>query len=112
MEFIKANDTTYKCQKINTGKNNISLVMEGEEIAGIAESFKKVTSLEVFGDDGKVYGQFEHLDFVSATLYKDETIQVMLHIKTDLEIQIENLEETQAEQDEAIAELYGGNLDE
>lgn len=109
MEYITVNGIEYVCQSVRTGIGNISFVMEGQEISGIKEAFKDVTVLEVLGEDKTAYGTYENLSFDSATVYADDSIRVVMHIKSDEEIRLENLEQSQSEQDEMIAELmFGG----
>ena len=108
MEYIKANGTEYECQSVTTGLDSISFVMAGQEISAIKTSFKDVTALEVSGEDKTVYGTYENLSFESATVYTDDSIRVTMHIKSDTEVRLENLEQSQSEQDEMIAELMFG----
>ena len=110
MEYITVNGTEYECQSVTTGLDSISFVMAGQEISDIKTSFKDVTALEVSGEDKTVYGTYENLSFESATVYTDDSIRVTMHIKSDTEARLENLEQSQEEQDEVIAELIGGGI--
>ena len=51
----------------------------------------------------KFYGAGE-----SATVYEDGRVMVTMHMKSATELRFESLEQTQAEQDEVLAELLGG----
>lgn len=111
MEYITANGTEYKCKSVATGIDCISFIMEGQDISNIEAAFKGVTELTVSGEDRAVYGSYEHLSFESATVYENKSISVTMHIQSDMEIRMAELEATQADQDEAIAELmYGGDV--
>lgn len=108
MEHITANGTDYPCKSVVTGTNSISFTVEGQSISAMEALFREVSELAVSGDDGKVYGTYENLDFESATVYGDGSVRVCMHIPSELELRMKELEQTQNEQDAAIAELYGG----
>lgn len=108
MEFIKTNGVEYACESVVTGIDSISFSMKGQKVADIETAFRSVTELTVAGEDKEVYGTYKNLSFVSATVYGDCSTMVTMHIKSDTEIRLESLEQTQAEQDEVIAELLGG----
>lgn len=108
MEFIKANGVEYACKAVVTGISSITFSMEGQAVSDIEKAFRQVTELTVAGEDKEVYGTYEHLSFESATVYGDGSTMVTMHIKSDTELRLESLEQTQAEQDEVLAELLGG----
>ena len=108
MEFVKANGAEYACKAVVTGVDSISFSMEGQAVADVEKAFRPVTELTVAGEDKKIYGTYKNLSFESATVYGDGSTMVTMHIKSDTELRLENLEQTQAEQDEALAELLGG----
>ena len=110
MEFIKANGVEYACKAVVTGISSITFSMEGQAVSGIEKAFRQVTELTVAGEDKEVYGTYEHLSFESATVYGDGSTMVTMHIKLDTELRLESLEQTQAEQDEVLAELLGGEV--
>lgn len=110
MEFVKANGAEYACKAVVTGVGNISFSMEGQAVADIEEAFRPVAELTVSGEDKEVYGTYENLSFESATVYEDGTVMVTMHIKSKTELRFESLEQTQAEQDEVLAELLGGEV--
>lgn len=110
MEYITANGVEYACKAVVTGVGNISFSMEGQAVADIEKAFRPVTELTVSGGDGEVYGTYKNLSFESATAYGDGTVMVTMHIKSETELRFESLEQTQAEQDEVLAELLGGEM--
>ena len=112
MEYIKANGAEYAYSSVITGIDSISFLIVHQKVADMEEAFRPVTELTVSGGDGEVYGTYENLSFVSATVYEDGSTMVTMHIKSDTEIRLESLEQTQAEQDEVLAELLGGKANE
>ena len=110
MEYITANGTKYECQSIETRTNEISFALKGE-VDTLKSVFKDVTSLTVSAEDDVTYGKYENLRYHAITEYDDGTVEITMKILTDVEIAVENLQKTQAEQDEAIAELVGGGAD-
>lgn len=112
MEIIKANGTEYQCKTVTTGVDSISFTMEGQDLTTIETAFREVTELSVSGVDGATYGTYGNLSFESATVFEDGTISVTMHIKSQLEVRLDNIEESQKTlqtsqeiQDEAIVEL-------
>ena len=110
MEYIKANGAEYAYSSVITGVDSISFLIEGQAVADIETAFRQVTELTVAGEDKEVYGTYEHLSFESATVYGDGRVMVTMHIKSETELRFESLEQTQAEQDEVLAELLGGEV--
>lgn len=108
MEYITANGVEYACRSVATGISSITFSMEGQAVADIETAFRPVTELTVAGEDKKIYGTYKNLSFESATVYEDGSTMVTMHIKSDTELRLESLEQTQAEQDEVLAELLGG----
>lgn len=108
MEFVKANGAEYACKAVVTGVDSITFSMEGQAVADMEEAFRPVTELTVAGEDKEVYGAYKNLSFESATTYGDGSVMVTMHIKSKTELRFESLEQTQAEQDEVLAELLGG----
>ena len=110
MEFVKVNGVEYACKAVVTGVDSISFSIEGQAVADMEKTFRQVTELTVAGEDKEIYGTYKNLSFVSATVYEDGSTMVTMHIKSDTEIRLESLEQTQAEQDEVLAELLGGEV--
>ena len=108
MEYIKTNGAEYACKAVVTGVDSITFSMEGQAVADMEEAFRPVTELTVADENKEVYGVYKNLSFESATAYGDGTVMVTMHIKSKTELRFESLEQTQAEQDEVLAELLGG----
>lgn len=110
MEYINANGTVYECQKIETESNAIVLTIDGKT-EELKEAFKNVTNFTVSGKDNEAYGNYENLKYQSVTEYEDGTVTIKMKILSDMEIAVSDLQKTQAEQDDVIAELIGGGTD-
>ena len=110
MEFVKANGAEYACRSVATGISSITFSMEGQELADVEKAFRPVTELTVADENKEVYGVYKNLSFESATAYGDGRVMVTMHIKSETELRFESLEQTQAEQDEVLAELLGGEV--
>ena len=108
MEYIKANGVEYAYSSVITGIDSISFLIVHQKVADMEEAFRPVTELTVADEDKEIYGTYKNLSFVSATVYEDGSTMVTMHIKSDTELRLESLEQTQAEQDEVLAELLGG----
>lgn len=110
MEYIKTNGAEYAYSSVITGVDSITFSMEGQAVADIETAFRPVTELTVAGEEKEIYGTYKNLSFESVTVYEDGTVMVTMHMKSGTEIRLESLEQTQAEQDEVIAELLGGEV--
>lgn len=108
MEYIKTNGAEYAYSSVITGIDSISFLIVHQKVADMEEAFRPVTELTVADEDKEIYGTYKNLSFVSATVYEDGSTMVTMHIKSDTELRLESLEQTQAEQDEVLAELLGG----
>ena len=106
MEIITVNGVAYTAQNVTTSSNSITFSMEGE-VAEIKSVFENATELTVSNEDGETYGEYTDLTFESITAYADGSIVVTMHIPSKIELALSQLQTSQAEQDEAIAELYG-----
>lgn len=108
-EIITAGGVSYTTTNVTTGTDTISFTLSdvlGEEAHTV---FKNVKSLEVGEEAGAAYGLYPDVRFDHLTIYADDSIVVTMRIPTEMEKQISALQVSQAEQDEAIAELlYGG----
>lgn len=108
-ELIMLGDVSYVAKKVETGINTISFKLEGSVPEDIEAAFKDVKSLKVGNTDGEVYGDYPDVEYESLTITATGEIIVTMHILTKDEKQIKDLQISQAEQDEAIAQmLYGG----
>lgn len=108
MEFITANGVEYASKSVTTSTNQIRFVLDEQQIGDIETAFRQVTDLTVSGEDKTVYGTYSNLSFESATVQKDGSITVVMHIPSEQELRMAALEVAVAEHDEAIAEIYGG----
>lgn len=114
-EIITTGGIDYPVQNICTGLNTISFVVQ--LTADAAEvTFRNVTALSVKSEDGEVYGEYPNVVYTSVTKDAAGNVTVTMRIPTKIELQIAELQESQAttdksqsEQDEVIALLlYGG----
>lgn len=110
MEYIKTNGAEYACKAVVTGVDSISFLIAGQKVSDMVKAFRPVTELAVADENKEVYGVYKNLSFESATAYGDGTVMVTMHIKSKTELRFESLEQTQAEQDEVLAELLGGEV--
>lgn len=106
-EIITTNGVSYAAQNVTTGANSISFVLT-EMTAEEAETvFRDCEALTV-GTEETTYGEYPNVSFESVTKDAEGIVSVTMHILTKEELQIKELQVSQAEQDEAIADLYGG----
>lgn len=121
-EIVKIGTETFECTKVSTGINNITLTMPGsiDKLSEIYGAAKSSTSLTVSDSpDGMPYGIYDHLVFQSATIqteYDDnneayDAVVITFHSPNETERKIAALEHSQAEQDEAIAEIMFGTIE-
>ena len=113
-EIITINGVEYTTRNITTGINTISFTLN-DPIADAEFVFRNVKELTVGDKNGTVYGQYPDVEFESLTIGADGNVTITMHIPTEIEKQIKELQVSyaelrvlQAEQDEVIAELYGG----
>ncbi len=115
-EIITAGGVEYTAQDVTTSVNTISFKLSGLTADEAREAFKNVESLTVGSEEGDVYGDYPNVKYLSVALDADGSITVTMHILSETEKQIRELQEAQAktqtsvrEHDEIIAELlYGG----
>lgn len=106
-EIIKVKGVAYAAQSVTTGVNKISIVLTDLTVEEAEEVFRYAESLTV-GTEEEEYGYYPNVSFESVTKDVDGNVSVTMHILTKEEIQIKELQISQEEQDEAIADLYGG----
>lgn len=109
-EHVIIGEENYKTESVSTGTDNISFVLADVAIADAVEKFSGVTELKVSGAGLNPHGVYKNLAFQSATIDVNGLVTVVFHIASVEEVRIAMLERTQTEQDEAIAELIGGEL--
>lgn len=107
MEIITCNGVSYNAEKIITLLNGISFSVTDRTAEEMKTAFKNATTLTVSDQDGQIYGIYENLQYESVTEDAEGIVTITMHIPSKLELQIAQLQASQAEQDEAIAELYG-----
>lgn len=114
-EIITVGGVNYTATNIITGMNTISFTLASLTEDEAKTVFKSAESLTV-GDGETVYGEYLYVRFDSITVGADDDITVTMHIMTDIEKQIKELQISQDEQDKAISEqdeaiaeiLFGG----
>ena len=107
-EIITAGGVKYTATNISTGINTITFTLLGLAEDEAKAAFRHAESLPI-GDEDTAYGKYPDVKFESLTIGADEKITITMHILNNTEKQIRDLQVSQAEQDEAIAELlYGG----
>lgn len=110
-EIITVGGVNYTAKNVAMGIDTISFTlvnpMEDPEAA-----FREVTELTVGDEQEMVYGQYTDVEYESITISADGSVTVTMHILTRTEKQIKELQESQAEQDEVIAEILFGGGDE
>ena len=109
MEIITVNGVKYDTAKILTSANSISFTLVDGDITTLKNIFKDVVSLSVSESETPdvIYGEYKNLSFESISEDVNGRVTVTMHIPTALELAIVQLQSSQADQDEAIAELYG-----
>ena len=109
MEIIIVNGVNYNTTNISTSANSILFTIANGDIASLKNTFKEVTALSIANSEtpDEVYGEYENLSFESISEDSEGNITVIMHIPTALELAVAQLQSSQADQDEAIAELYG-----
>lgn len=107
-EIITANGVEYAVKNVNTGINTISFTLL-EPMDDSEAAFKETKSLTVGDTKGTAYGQYPDVEYESLTIAADGKITITMHILTNTEKAVKELQVSQAEQDEVLAEiLYGG----
>ncbi len=112
-EIITANGVKYTVQNLNTRLNTISFMVQGLTVEDAEAAFRNVASLTVGTNEAEdiVYGEYPNVTYESITKDAEDNITVTMHIPTKTEMQIAELQESQAEQDEVIATMmFGGEL--
>ena len=111
-EIITVNGVKYAAQNVTTGANSISFTLAELTVEEAEAVFRNAESLTV-GTEEEVYGNYPHVSFESVSKDVDGIVTITMHIFTKEELQIKELQVSQAEQDEAIATLmFGGEANE
>lgn len=117
-EIITANGVNYTVQNLITTQNTISFTVQGLTTDEAENAFHGVKFLTVGADENTIYGEYPNIVYESLTKDADNNITITMHIPSKLELQIAELQKSQAElqisqaeQDEAIATImFGGEL--
>lgn len=109
-EYVIAAEDSYKTASVTTGLNSIAFTLSDMPIADAVSKFASVTELDVSGADLQPYGVYRNLTFASAEVDAAGIVTVRFSITSDADVRLAALEQSQAEQDEVIAELIGGEL--
>lgn len=108
-EIITTGGVKYTAANVDTGLHTISFTLPDLTENEAKAAFKNATSLTVGNEIDEAYGQYPDIEFESLTVGADEEITITMHILTNTEKQIRDLQVSQAEQDEAIAAMmFGG----
>lgn len=114
-ETITVGGVKFTAANVTTGLNSISFMLPDLTEDEAKAAFKNAKSLSV-GEGKTAYGEYPDVEFLSITIGANESVTVTMHILSETERQIRELQTSQAEfqvsqaeQDEVIAEmLYGG----
>ena len=109
-EYVIVAGESYKTASVTTGLNSIAFTLSDMPIADAVSKFASVTELDVCGADLQPYGVYRNLTFASAEVDAAGLVTVRFSITSDADVRLAALEQSQAEQDEVIAELIGGEL--
>ena len=108
-EIITVCSKKYTATNVITGLNTISFTLSDLTADEVETVFKSVESLTVSDDQNNVYGEYPNVVYKSVTKDADGNVSVSMSILAQEQVQIKELQTSQAEQDEAIAALlYGG----
>lgn len=118
-EFVMANGRTFECINTSTGIDSVSLEIINQDAADLEAFFGGVSSLTIHYEESaktgenmgtpilrEPHGIFNHLklNFVNKNVLNDSVI-IIMHIKSEIERRLDALEESQEKQNEAISML-------
>lgn len=108
-EIITVGSEKYTATKVETGINTISFTFPDLTADEAETAFKNVEFLTVGDVQDNVYGEYPNVVYKLVTKDADGNVSVSMNILTQEQVQIKELQISQGEQDEVIAEmLYGG----
>ena len=120
-QYVIINGTEYEC-KASSELHYLLFTFTDKTVDEVKTIFNDVTSLKIAGEDKVVYGTYENLKLASVEEIlsnpedcstTDTTIVVAkMYIKTQMEIDVDELKVTQNEQDALIAKLLYGTTEE
>ena len=125
MNTVSINNETVETVSVTTSVKGIGFTVANMSIQDAVVKFCNATELSV-ADGETVCGIYKGLTFESATVDASGNVTVKFHIKDEIEARIDELEEkcaaleaenaemkqTQAEQDELLAEILFGTTEE
>lgn len=126
-EFVTANGVTYECKNVTTGIDSITLTMNGHTASEMIEEFANVSELTVSFEKQndslledhefaleEPHGSYKNLKLESvSTNVEDGSVSVKMHIKSEIERRLDELEKGQELQNgaiEEIAQTIGGEM--
>lgn len=105
-EFVTANETTYECKNVTTGLDSITMTMDGYTASDLMAAFSDVSELTTAFEGEEPHGIYKNLKLESVTTNaEDSSVSVKMHIKSEIEMRLDALEEGQEIQNGAIADL-------
>ena len=108
-EIIIVGGVKYTATNVETGLNTISFTLPDLTADEAETAFKNAESLNVGDGQNNVYGEYPNVVYKSVTKDADGNVSVSMHILTQEQVQIRELQVSQLEQDEAIAAMmFGG----
>ena len=102
---IKINEKELEVKEVITTLVTVHVILDGN-IDEVKDKLCDAQDMEVFEDD-MLIGQYSNIKLESVTDTLDGKVQASFHVMSDIEIKLNELTESQAAQDDAIAELYG-----
>ena len=120
-QYVIINGNEYECTATSS-LDYLFFTFTDKTVDEVKSIFTDITSLQIAGEDKKVYGTYENLKFVSVeetfgdeltgnedgTSTATKKVIAKMYIKSQMEVDIDNLKTTQNEQDEILAELVYG----
>ena len=121
-QYVIINGTEYEC-KASSELHYLFFTFTDKTVDEVKTIFNDVTSLKIAGEDKVVYGTYENLKLVSVeeefnnqesddSVINAITVVAKMYIKTQMEVDVDNLKVTQNEQDALIAKLLYGTTEE
>lgn len=108
-EIISVGGVEYPATNVTTGLDTISFGISDLTANETEMAFKNAESLTVSDGTGKTYGEYPDIRFEALTLRADGSVTVSMHILTETEKQIKELQRATAEHDEVLAAMmFGG----
>lgn len=103
-ELVTANGQIFECESVRTEIDGIEFTMKNQDAADMDSFFRGVTELTTSYDgEEKPHGTFKNLAPNGVVINPDSTVTVKMRMKTETEIRLDALEESQKKQDETIS---------